>query len=103
STAAAGAQAPSPAAANAAVAQPPAAAPAADCPNPCPTDGVVVCIGSSSFWVCKHGCAVAQQPPAGMTCLNGQIVKIQQRDVGAGHKGHNGHSTLMTKTRAATT
>lgn len=43
-----------------------------DC-TPCTNDGAVVCIGTSSFGLCNHGCAVAQQLAAGMACTNGAI------------------------------
>jgi hypothetical protein len=50
-------------------------APSAACANPCSTDGAVICIGTASFGLCNHGCAVAQQLAAGTTCSNGLITR----------------------------
>lgn len=42
---------------------------------PCTNEGGVVCVGSSQFGLCDHGCAVPQALAAGMTCANGAITR----------------------------
>ena len=41
----------------------------------CASDGAVVCIGSSQFGICDHGCAVPQPLAAGTSCSAGVIAK----------------------------
>lgn len=45
----------------------------ADC-HPCTNDGGIVCIGTSQFGLCNHGCAVAQPLANGMSCSGGAVV-----------------------------
>lgn len=68
--------------------QPPALSPAPETPEngtntpssgngdctPCDNDGAVVCIGSSQFGLCNHGCVVAQPLANGMSCTGGAVV-----------------------------
>jgi hypothetical protein len=55
----------------------PAAVPAASgsCANPCSSAGAIVCIGTTQFGVCNHGCAMPQPLAAGTVCQNGQVTK----------------------------
>jgi hypothetical protein len=44
------------------------------CANPCPIDGIVVCLPNNMWGLCDHGCAVPQQLAAGTVCSNGAII-----------------------------
>lgn len=49
--------------------------------HPCTTDGAVVCIGTSQFGLCNHGCAVPQALANGMSCSGGAVVASVKRSV----------------------
>ena len=42
---------------------------------PCSNDGAVVCIGTTQFGLCNHGCAMPQDLASGTTCSNGTTGK----------------------------
>jgi hypothetical protein len=57
-------------------------APVANCANPCPEDGKVICLPPNNFGICDHGCATSQALAVGTKCENGLIVGLpDKRDI----------------------